>query len=411
MVGAGIFALLGQAALIVRSETWLAFVIGGAIALLSGYSYARLGATYPSAGGIIEFFRRGLPSHRVAVALSLLYLITLALTIAMVARAFGAYGARLFHEPPVHAERVQLYAGALILALSLLNIIGSEAVGKAEVLLVTIKLGILAVLLVAGASTLKPAMLEVHSHLATGTLLASVGLTFFAYAGYGMMANAAAAVKDPARTMPRAFALAIGVTIVLYVLLALVVLGNVTPADLARYADTAVAQAATPVLGQVGFTIVSIGALLATASAVNATLFSALNILQNMGQRGELPRLFAHRLWRGATPGLLLSIALVLVLTLTLDLSALANVASATFLICYLAVYIAAWRLRREIQARAWLLLIGAASMLLIFGAFIVSLAQGGTLGLLIVAGAIGLSFLLAWQVDRSTSPTASPLK
>lgn len=56
MVGAGIFALLGQAALLVHSATWLSFAAGGVIALFSGYAYSCLGAFYPSRGGIIDFF-------------------------------------------------------------------------------------------------------------------------------------------------------------------------------------------------------------------------------------------------------------------------------------------------------------------------------------------------------------------
>lgn len=87
MVGAGIFALLGQAALLMEASTWVAFAFGGIVAMFSGYAYARLGASYPSNGGIIDFFRRGLGNGVFSLALSLLYLLTLAVSIAMVARA------------------------------------------------------------------------------------------------------------------------------------------------------------------------------------------------------------------------------------------------------------------------------------------------------------------------------------
>jgi amino acid transporter len=396
MVGAGIFALLGQAALVVRSETWVAFAIGGVIALLSGYSYARLGARYPSAGGIIDFFTRGLPPV-LAATLSLLYLVTLALTIAMVARAFGAYAARLFHE--AHGGMaVNAYAAGIIVLLTVVNLIGSGAAGRAELLLVSVKLGILALLMVAGATTIKPQMLQMHTHLSGGNLLASVGLTFFAYAGYGMMANAAADVRDPEHTMPRAFTIAILVTLALYVLLAIVVLGNIPPAELAKYADTAVAQAAVPVLGQAGFTIVAVGALLATASAINATLFSALKIMEAMGRSGTLPAIYTRAVWRKGTVGLLVSVGAVLLLTVTLNLGALANVASATFLLCYLAVFVAAWRLRHEIAASPALLLVGFTAMAIVFAAFIVSLAKTGWAAIAIVAAAVALSGVLGWR-------------
>lgn len=69
MVGAGIFALLGQAALLMEASTWVAFAFGGIVAMFSGYAYARLGASYPSNGGIIDFFRRGLGNGALSLAL------------------------------------------------------------------------------------------------------------------------------------------------------------------------------------------------------------------------------------------------------------------------------------------------------------------------------------------------------
>jgi amino acid transporter len=172
MVGAGIFALLGQAALAVGSDTWIAFAIGGVVAMLSGYAYARLGARFPGEGGIVEFFLQGLPSRTLRIALGILYLVTLALTIAMVAKAFGAHAARLLPEPPLAGERVNVYAAAIILALVLLNVIGSGAVGRAEVLLVAVKLAILVLLIAAGARTIDMSMLERHGDVTASAFAA-----------------------------------------------------------------------------------------------------------------------------------------------------------------------------------------------------------------------------------------------
>jgi len=394
MVGAGVFALLGQVALLVRSETWLAFALGGVAALFSGYSYARLAVHYPSRGGIIDYFRVGLGSPLLARSLSMLYLVTLALTAAMVAKAFGAYAARLFHEPTTQLERVDSYATGIIVLLTILNVAGSAAVGKAELALVVIKLSILVLLIAVGATTLKPAMLEFHESSPPHTLLASVGLAFFAYAGYGMMANAAADVRDAARSMPRAFMFAICVVIVLYVVLAIVVLGNVSPANLARYADTAVAEAAAPILGHAGFVLVSVAALLATASAINATLYSIINITLDMGKHGSLPAMFEKPILGQGAPGLLVIVAIILLLTNFLNLNAIASVASATFLACYLAVFVVAWRLRRDIAASGMLLVLGFAIMAVVFGAFTVTLVSGGRM---IELGILGAACVLSW--------------
>lgn len=403
MVGAGIFALLGQAALLVHSVTWLSFTIGGVIALFAGYAYSCLGAFYPSRGGIIDFFQRGLPSAILSNMLSLLYLITLALTVAMVARAFGAYALQLFHSDPSSTWLLRAYSGGVILTLVLVNIISNKVVGRTEIVLVVIKLAILAVLILAGLMTIKPQMLQIQQIPSAEAMFSSVGVTFFAYAGFGMMANASDKVADPQRTMPRAFMMAIGVTILLYISLSLVLLGNVSAADLAKYADTAVAQAAYPILGSIGFTVVAFGALLATASAINATLFSAFNIMSSMGANGTLPVMFKQTLWRQATRGNIVAAIVVLILSLSLDLGSLANVASATFLICYLAVFVVAWRLRHKINASPMLIMLGGALMLLVFVGFIYSLMQQGLKEMVIIVAALLVSWLFALNANRKS--------
>ncbi|ELM3737850.1 amino acid permease, partial [Edwardsiella piscicida] len=347
------------------------------------------------------FFRRGLGDGLLTLSLSLLYLVTLVLTIAMVARAFGAYAADLLHDGSQDQRVILSYALGVIALMALFNALSSHAVGRLEVVLVAIKLGILLVLIAAGVWALHPASLTLTSSSGGGAFFSAIGITFLAYAGFGMMANAADKVRSPATTMPRAFTLAIGVTALLYVTLALVLVSDVPAAQLERYADTAVAQAAYPLLGRVGYTIVAIGALLATASAINATLFAAFNIMASMGSEGDLPGAFRRPLWRQSTPGNLTVVALIMLITLLLDLGALANVASATFLFCYLAVFVVAWRLRREIGAAAPLLLCGALVMLLVIVGFLFSLWQQGGPALLWVLGALLLSLALALLFRR----------
>ncbi|AOV96003.1 amino acid permease [Edwardsiella hoshinae] len=396
MVGAGIFALLGQAALLMRASTWLAFAFGGIVAMFSGYAYARLGARYPSSGGIIDFFQQGLGSGLLSLALSLLYLVTLVLTIALVARAFGAYAADLLHDGSQDQRVILGYALGVIAVMALFNALSSHAVGRLELGLVAVKLTILLVLIAAGIWSLHPAQLTVVSHTGSGAFFSAIGITFLAYAGFGMMANAADKVRNPAETMPRAFALAIGGTALLYIVLALVLVSEVPAAELARYADTAVAHAAYPLLGDVGYTIVAIGALLATASAINATLFAAVNIMASMAQKGQLPGAFRQRLWRQSTVGNLLVVAVIMLMTLLLDLGALASVASATFLFCYLAVFVVAWRLRHTIGASALLLGCGGLVMTLVIVGFVFSLWQQGSVALLWVAAALLISLGMA---------------
>jgi amino acid transporter len=118
-----------------------------------------------------------------------------------------------------------------------------------------------------------------------------------------------------------------------------------------------------------------------------------------MGQHGSLPAAFAHPIAGQITPGYLGLVAVILVLTNFLHLGAIAAAASATFLTCYLAVFVAAFRLRREIEANGTALVIGFVLMAAVLGAFLQGMvAQRQWVELLILGAAAGLSVLLGWS-------------
>jgi len=413
MVGAGIFALLGQAALIAGSETYLAFLIGGGVAALSGYSYAKLAARYPESGGISEYFDEAFGAGRLAGTLTLIYLVTLAVTIAMVARTFGAYAAPLLLNTSDPAW-VGVFGSAILLLLILLNLAGRQMVGRTQLILVAVKLVILTGLMLAGLVGTHAHPLSEQTQPSTYGIIASVGLTFFAYAGFGMMANAAGSVVHPARTIPRAIYLAIAVVAVLYVGLAVVVLQSISPQKITANADTAVAEAARPVLGHSGYVIVSIAALLATASSINATVFSALRIATALADTGRLPGAFKPRFWRNGSNGVVISVGGILLAMNFLHLSAIASIASATFLIAYLAVHVAHWRLSQETGGSRAVIMFGALSMAAVLLVFLwhVATTQPWSIGM-IAAFVAGSALLETAQKRRGSlgPPGPRPLR
>ncbi len=100
MIGAGIFALLGEAGAIAGSAVWISFLIGGGIALLSGYSLGKFGARYPSAGGIVEYLIRGYGDNVFAGAMSVMMYIAALVSVSLVAKAFGSYASALLPGGP-----------------------------------------------------------------------------------------------------------------------------------------------------------------------------------------------------------------------------------------------------------------------------------------------------------------------
>ncbi len=229
------------------------------------------------------------------------------------------------------------------------------------------------------------------------------------------MANAAGSVPKPGRTIPRAIYLAVSVVIVLYVGLAVIVLSSVSSSELSQHANTAVAEAAKPVLGHAGYVIVSVGALLATASAVNAYIFAAMKIAVALARAGQLPRMFDEQVWRGGTRGMLLGVAGILLAVNIFNLDALAHIASATFLIVYLAVHVAHWRLIDETKGYRLPVAIGFVSMGAVLACFLwtTAVAQPWSVGLIVVfiAGSWAVEVLLArlGVASRPSAKVAAP--
>ena len=91
MVGAGIFALLGEASEISGSAVYLSFILGGVIALFSGYSLGKLGARYPAAGGIVEYLSKAYGTGKFTGSMSIILYFSAIVSLSLIARAFGNY--------------------------------------------------------------------------------------------------------------------------------------------------------------------------------------------------------------------------------------------------------------------------------------------------------------------------------
>ena len=398
MVGAGIFALMGQATLMAGKNVYWSFFLGGVAALLSGYTYAKLGSRYPGSGGIMDYFNEAFSHKTLSGALTLIYLGTLVITVALVAKSFGAYASRLFlPDRAVTIYSTALFASVAILLLGALNMGGARAVGKSEVIMVAFKLLILTVLMLASFGSSVPVGADSIPVKGLDGLLGSVGLTFFAFAGYGMMANTAGNLKNPSKTLPKAIFLAIGLVLALYLILSYVVLSNVPATSLESHT----------VLGMWGFMAVSVAALIATASAINATMFSMLDISRALARNGQLGAIFKQPFWGHGTEGFFYLLLGILVMTNAFNLVAIANLAGACFLISYLAVFVAHWRLRKETQGNVLLIILGFLLMLFIMGAFFYQMFFSQPYLIPLIVLFVAACFILEFLIRRKMAKNA----
>jgi amino acid transporter len=368
MIGAGIFSILGVVAQASGSAMWVSFLIGGIVALFSTYSYAKLGATFPSAGGAVEFLFRGWGSGSITGSINLFMWFGYIIAIALYAQGFSAYCLTFFTHPPTPFLSKGIATGIVIL-FTLLNMLGGGAVGKAELYIVIIKVSILILFAITGLFFINPHHLSPTEWPPLKQILFGSGVLFIGYEGFGLVANAAGDMENPSKTLPKALYLSVLIVIIIYLAVSITVTGNLSIQQINVARDFALAEAAKPFLGTVGFKLIAIAALFSTASAINATLFGAANVSYMIAKDGELPAFFARDEWQNATGGLLLTTFLVITFILFFDLAGIAMMGSGAFLLIYAAVNAGHLRITKQTGARpllVWIALLLCITMFVI---------------------------------------------
>ncbi len=408
MVGAGIFALLGEASSISGSAVYISFIIGGIIALFSGYSLGKLGARYPSSGGMIEYLSQAFGTGTFVGSMGIMLFFSAVVSLSLIAKAFGNYAVTFLPAGLQTALWHHLFSVGVIILFIIINLRGAKDVAFWETLTVAIKFMVLSGLSIAGITYLDPQLLSPEYYPPTPDILFSLAITFFAYEGFRVITNAAEDMPDPATTLPRAMMTAILLVMILYVSISFAVFGNMPVDKIIAAKDFALAQAALPIFGESGFTIVAITALIATASAINANLYAVTNITYQLAKDGELPSAFGEPIAH-SREGLIISGFLVIVITLTLDLSEIAAIGSISILFIHAVTHIGHLKLVTQTGASKLLLVIAAllsiVAMLLAF----IYVSRESSKVTLILAGFIGAAVFAEILLQKIRSRKIRP--
>jgi amino acid transporter len=403
MIGGGIFAVLGLAMAVAGHAAPLTLAGGGAIALLTGISYAQLGLAFRDDGGSFTYIERAFAAPAIAGIAGWLLVAGYVGTLALYATAFGAYGASLVAGAATPALAASLSA-VVLLGFLAINLAGAKLSGGVELGIVAVKLAILALFASVGFAGVERSHFIPVFDRGWIAPFAALGLIFVAYEGFELIPNAVDEMAAPQRNLKRAIVIAILVTAVIYVAVALAALGQLTPAEIQHDQEFVLAVAARPVLGQAGFVLIGIAALLSTSSAINATLFGAARLAMVMARDHALPRLFSLRERRRPVPWLALLVlaALSLAFTLAAPLAAISVFASGTFLLIFTAVNLAALKLARRIGLHPALPLVGAvlaaaSFAILLWSTWVQDRASLTTLALFYLA-AIAIELCLLWR-------------
>jgi APA family basic amino acid/polyamine antiporter len=272
MLGAGVFASFTPAARASGGWLPLALAVAGFVAYCNATSSARLAALYPQSGGTYVYGRERLGPFWGYLA-GWTFVIGKIASCAAMALTFAAYAAPGYERPA---------AVAAVLALTAVNYFGVQRSVIATRVIVAVVLVVLAVVVVAGIVHPHAAHLGLGGGFRPLGVLQAAGFLFFAFAGYARIATLGEEVRDPARTIPRAVAVALAVVLVVYAAVALAVLAALGPSRLAT-ASAPLALLGPPWLIRIGAAVAALGSLLALILGVSRTGFA-------MARDGYFPR-------------------------------------------------------------------------------------------------------------------------
>jgi amino acid transporter len=407
MVGAGIFSLLGAAGEVAGAAVWLSFLIAGAIALLQGYSFAKFGARYPSGAGLLEYVIRGFGDGHITGIIAWLILAANAIVTGMVAVSFGSYASGAFTDGD--AAWIKVFAVLVVLAMTVLNIAGSQAVARTQTLIVYVVLTILTVFAVTTLANIDVHLLAFSGYPPLRDIVASVALTFFAFLGFGVVTFTAKDLANPSRQLPRAIYLALGIATTIYVAVALGVFGTLSVDEVIKSGGTALAVAAEPTLGQAGYWLMTVTALFSTAGATNAGLYPAAGLCEQMAAVGQFPPVLGRRFRERASAGVLLTAAVAIVLSAGFDLSSIASLGSAIALLVFTLVTAGHFRVHRETGASPIVLGIAITSTIVVLLTFTFTtlVDEPATAIALVVILLLGVVLDLGWKRTRDRRAAA----
>lgn len=345
MIGAGIFAALAPAARAAGTGLLLGLAVAAVVAYCNATSSARLAALYPASGGTYVYGRERLgPFWGYLAGWS--FVVGKTASCAAMALTVGAY---------VWPEQAHAVAVAAVVALTAVNYGGVQKSAWLTRAIVAVVLAVLACVVVVclGSGQSDAGRLDIGTSDGIGGVLQAAGLLFFAFAGYARIATLGEEVRDPARTIPRAIPLALGIALVVYACVAVAVLSVLGSEGLgqasAPLAD-AVRAAGVPGLApvvRVGAAVAALGSLLALILGVSRTTLA-------MARDRHLPGALAavHPRFQVPHRAELAVGAVVAVLAATVDVRGAIGFSSFGVLAYYAVANASAWTLGSAPAAR-----------------------------------------------------------
>ena len=344
IVGAGIFVVLGIAVGYAGPAVIISMAIAGTVALFTALSFAELGSAIPKQGGTYEYAYE-LISPFVGFISGCLWLFGQTVAGAAVSLGLASYFVAVFPFFPL-----KIVAVSAALVLTALNLIGTKYSAMVNNVLVLTKIVILCLFVGFGGFHVNAINYTQFAPNGFAGILQGAGFIFFAYLGFGRIATLGEEVKNPKRTLPLAIFIALGASVILYIVTGLITTGLLDYRVLAEsgspLTDAARATGNFPLIAAISF-----GALVATVSVLLTNLIGLGRVSFAMARNGQLPKSLAAIHPKRGTPyvSILVTGALMALLALVADLRQTAAITSFSILSTHIILHVSAIRLRKKI--------------------------------------------------------------
>jgi APA family basic amino acid/polyamine antiporter len=308
IIGAGIYALIGQAAGLAGNALWMSFLVGAAIAVVTGMSYAELSSMFPTDAAEYVYVRKAYGSKFLSFILSWLIIVTSIFSVSTVALGFAGYFNAFFSS---FSLPLILTAAILIVLLSFVNFSGIKESSNFNVLFSSIEIcGLLLIIFLAfSAGNLSQVNYFEMPNGFRGVFSAAI-LVFFAYIGFEEVVHITEETKSPRKFIPKAIVLAIAVSTILYVLVSLSIVG-LTPWYTLNVSNPVALAASKSFLGDNASLILSIIALFATSSTVLGILVVTSRMIYGVAKERGLPSVLSKVHGKRRTPWIAVAVACV----------------------------------------------------------------------------------------------------
>lgn len=397
MIGAGIFALLGQIAELSGNYFALSFIMGGVISGFSAYSYIKMADAYPSAGGIAMFLKKAFGKGTITAFAALLMAFSMVLNESLVARTFGTYTMQLF-DGSDDSFLVPALGVALLVTAFIINILGNEVIGKTAMTTAALKIG---GILIFAIGALWAADFSIGSALPSEApknevmeYIASLALSILAYKGFTTITNSGSEVKDPHKNVGRAIVLSLLICGAVYFLTALAVGANLSISEIIEAKDYSLAEAARPLFGNYGLWFTVGIAIIATITGVIFSIFAVSRMTAMLTNMKLIPHSHLGMPGNIQQHMLVYIVVLSIALTILFDLSGIAAMGAIFYLIMDIIIHVGVLKHMKE-KVKANPVIVTSAIILdvVVLAGFIWVKVQSNLTVILVSAALIAITF------------------